>query len=421
MRAVLRRRDRRTWSEISLRWLALLAIGAALTGLSPCGPADDGITAVGADADGSLTARHEHSYTSVSHYRSVDGGFTWKFITTMEQDQEKGMTWGGVSTETPRGRYIVTETDIVRTDSSGRAFYYATTYFQDYANVVLQNRDNRKRSGGGVQTTKAHNIFYDSTSGNVVAAMGSQGVAVGTPDGRWTRVAVVDLKPTDFSRLQRTLLLMSVPSFWITALVLLIAFQSFVFILAVCRWQEFVGAAIIAAIILAAVYAIIAIGDDTVVFVSILSGPIVGIIILAVSRKYNSLHKSMAAAAVGFVAAAAILGFPGFNPDYFPETSGFFRELFILLMILTALAVGMTALAAMRYRPRGLDQRDAFIALGAMFAALLLPTIMWLQYAIAYEAAKALSIALAGAGALVLLGRLKWRQRSQGQESGFRK
>ena len=48
--------------------------------------------------------------------------------------------------------------------------------------------------------TKApYSITYDPESGNVVAAMGLLGVVVGSPDGRWTPVAVGDYSPVEFS------------------------------------------------------------------------------------------------------------------------------------------------------------------------------------------------------------------------------
>ena len=42
-------------------------------------------------------------------------------------------------------------------------------------------------------------ITYDRTTGNVIAAMGLQGVVVGSPDGRWTSIRMDIYGPTDFS------------------------------------------------------------------------------------------------------------------------------------------------------------------------------------------------------------------------------
>lgn len=395
------------------RWPVLLVIGVVLAVLSlACAYPDDGIVEVGADAAGALYARH-YSGGGSQYYRSWDGGFTWAIDYAMGHDRtpNNAVNWGGLSEETPRGLYAVSKTGIMRTDAAGRNFYYSTAHLKDYANIILQYRDS-----GGHLTTEPHGIYYDPASGNVVAAMGVQGVAVGAPGGQWTRVAVGRLTPTDFGRFQRMGLLVSVPSFWLTTLALLVAFPAGACVLAVCRWREIGGAAITAAVVLAVGYAIRAGIDssqisDTVTTWAILSLPVAGIVLVVSGRIHRGWHKSVALTAVGFLAAAVIWGFPGFNPDYFPETDYHFDILFPLLLIATVLAVGMTVFAAWRYRPRGSERRAALVALGVVLAAAVLPTALWLGYAITYEAARILSLALAGAAAVVLWGWLKWRRR----------
>ena len=66
-------------------------------------------------------------------------------------------------------------------------------------------------------------IVYDERSGNVVLAMGIQGVVVGTPDGKWDNVAVGQFEPTDFSFLAKTSLLFSDNKFWTAALALAVS------------------------------------------------------------------------------------------------------------------------------------------------------------------------------------------------------
>ena len=401
------------------RWPALLVIGAVLAGMSlACTPRDDGITEVGADAAGALYARHDYGSNNGDYYRSWDGGFTWEIDHTRTPGQESGITWGGLNAETPRGRYAVSGADIIRTDAEGRKFYYSTAYLADYANLILQYRGDN-RSLGAVLTTEPHGIYYDAASGNVVAAMGVQGVAVGAPGGRWTRVAVGRLTPTDFGRLQRMGLLVSVPSFWLTTLALLVAFPACSCVLVVCRWREIGGAIATAAVALAVGYAIRAAIDssrisDTVATWAILSVPVAGVVLVVSGRIHRGWHKIVGLTTVGFLAAAVIVGFPGFNPDYFPETDRHFDILFSLLLFATALAVGMTVFAVWRYRPRGADgRRAALVALGVMFAAAVLPTALWLGYAITYDAARIWSLALAGAAAAAFGGGLKWRGRGR--------
>ena len=54
-------------------------------------------------------------------------------------------------------------------------------------------------SEGRYITTTAHDLFLDDLSGNLIVAMGNQGVVVVSPDGTSTRVAVGPYSPTDFS------------------------------------------------------------------------------------------------------------------------------------------------------------------------------------------------------------------------------
>ena len=60
---------------------------------------------------------------------------------------------------------------------------------------ALDKRDVESRVVSGT----AYNLFYDDRSGNLIAAMGLQGVVVVAPDGTSTRVAVGRYSPTDFS------------------------------------------------------------------------------------------------------------------------------------------------------------------------------------------------------------------------------
>ena len=420
---LFRRWDLRT--AAAARRLPLLVTVAVLAVLSlACVDSDYGITEVGADAAGALYARHDYGSTpGAYYYQSWDGGFTWEIDHTRAPGQESGINWGGLSAETPRGIYVVSGTDIIRTDADGRSFYYSTAYLADYANLILQYRDDN-RAFRAVLTTKPSRLYYDPASGNVVAAMGTQGVAVGAPGGQWTRVAVGRLTPTDFGRLQRMGLLVSVPSFWLTTLALLVAFPAGACVLAACRWREIGGAVITAAVVLAVGYAIRAGNDagqisDTVTTWAMLSVPVAGIILVASGRIHRGWHKSVALTIVGFMAAAVIWGFPGFNPDYFPETDYHFDILFPLLLIATALAVGMTVFAVWRYRPRGSERRAALVALGVVLAAAVLPTALWLGYAITYEAARILSLGLAGVAAVAFWGWLKWRGRVA--DSGLRR
>ena len=113
---------------------------------------------------------------------------------------------GAQSVETPRGTYTIEGSSIMRTHNGERTVAYSTRYLREYGNINVQRR--ATRSFGLRELTKEpYSLIYDERSGNVVLAMGLQGAVVGTPDGQWTRVAVGGFVPTDFSIVNKLLLL----------------------------------------------------------------------------------------------------------------------------------------------------------------------------------------------------------------------
>ncbi len=77
----------------------------------------------------------------------------------------------------------------------------------------------QEKTAGGI-ATGPRDVIYEPLSGNLIVAMESQGVVVGTPDGKWTRYGVGDYTPMDFSFSGKTRLLLSDVDFWIVALAL---------------------------------------------------------------------------------------------------------------------------------------------------------------------------------------------------------
>ena len=71
-----------------------------------------------------------------------------------------------------------------------------------------------------VLETQPRAIVYDEQRGNLVVALGIQGVLVGTPDGRWTPHAVGRYKPSDFSFFTKARLLLTDASIWFASVAL---------------------------------------------------------------------------------------------------------------------------------------------------------------------------------------------------------
>jgi len=186
-----RRRSRLGLLVAIIAALALMGNGsAAVNGVDMLVLTDDGavIAAVSAgDRLGSATVRETH----VSH----DGGMSWSLYDGLMPDLRMSQ-----SVFTPRGVYVTDELGVARLGADERReIVYSTKYLRGDANRWLQEHDTQNIGYYRVLSTHPRNIIYHADSGNVIAAMGIQGVAVETPDGRWHRVAVGPYAPTDFS------------------------------------------------------------------------------------------------------------------------------------------------------------------------------------------------------------------------------
>ena len=182
--------------------LGLLVAGvAALASVASQPPERDyGITNVGVSPDGTFYAGNSWG----GRYASHDGGLTWTVDSTVNASAIKWAPWYA---DAPRGRYEISGTRIMRVDADGRSEeVYSAAFLREAGNVWVQEDD----SGGTrpkVIATKPLGIVYDPRSGNLLVAMGIQGVVVGTPDGLWERVAVGGYYPTDFSFTAKTRLI----------------------------------------------------------------------------------------------------------------------------------------------------------------------------------------------------------------------
>ena len=184
-RSVCRSNNQR-WLPYSL---AVVAISASLASTPP--GRDPGLTDVGLLEDGRLTAGSSENI----RWTSSDGGFTWE---KADQERELPVQWGGKVAEIPDGTYEISDGKIFLTSGQSKHEVYDGSFFRYSTNrgiqeIATRNLEERHLSDGPVV------LAHHPSTGNVVAAMGIQGVLVGTPDGRWHPVAVGPYRPTDFS------------------------------------------------------------------------------------------------------------------------------------------------------------------------------------------------------------------------------
>ena len=190
----------------------LIVILAALLSLASGPYWDAGIAEVGRTPDGTLGAHTD--LTGNIPYESFDGGFTWVWRQSWEGIWAGtwsgpygepvplvGQSWPEREVRTPSGDYFIMEyPHILRVDgaSGSQEVVYSFAYLQNGGNRWMHSLDKRDIFKG-IPLHTVLDLFYDDQSGNLIAAMGLQGVVVIAPDGTATRVAVSYYSPTDFS------------------------------------------------------------------------------------------------------------------------------------------------------------------------------------------------------------------------------
>ena len=205
--------------------LALLATAvAAVASVASTYDGDWGVGTVGRTASGALGALS----TSRGSYESMDGGLTW---TKTSEDSVPLQTqeWRELEVKTPSGDIYIDDgkySQIIRErsehelseselrdmtvfwgpddhltaygPSASREVVYSYEYLQGGGNRWMQALEKRNIEGRVIATWPP-SLFYDDQSGNLIVAMGVQGVVVVAPDGTATRVTVGPYAPTDFS------------------------------------------------------------------------------------------------------------------------------------------------------------------------------------------------------------------------------
>ena len=180
--------------------LALLAAAtAALASIGSAYSGTRGITDVGRTTTGTLAAHAVSVGFCCDEYESKDGGFTWqeRDTTTSLEKQE----WSLGEVMAPSGEsFTLDGENIVRAYEGPEPpeVVYSYGYLQGKGNRWLQGLDKKEIEQREV-TTFPYALFYDEQSGNLIVAMGLQGVVLVAPNGTSTQVAVGPYSPTDFS------------------------------------------------------------------------------------------------------------------------------------------------------------------------------------------------------------------------------
>ncbi len=414
---------------LRMRWGLLVAGVAVLASIATSPPAVDlGITRVGVSEDGLIhaSARYYDQYpSSNSTHQSADSGQTW----AKGLAYQGSIIWGGQTAETPRGRYTIEGADITLIGADGRAeVVYSTAYLRKAGNVWTQEQSTT-HLGDREVTTESRSIVYDERNGNVVVALGLQGVLVGTSNGRWTPYAVGKYTPTDFTFLRKTRLLLTNPSFLALVLGLALSITGAALVLSQRQREDhslymgslFLGlgmllglgglaiAAWVLAYILNESLTAILLGFSTspesvfetaAIVSAIVAGafffltPIAAGVAFGARKKPSRFQKRLLLGIViiSLLAASyALLAFPGSSPTGDPYE---YTGLYILLAYVVMAQFGITSIAVswrlLRYWP------SVLLSLLGMVFLIVLAFMLWLHVGIPLALAKLSAIALTG-------------------------
>ena len=400
--------------SLHLRWGLLAAAVAALASVATSYPdPDQGITDVAVRADGVVYAQNYPWYAY--HYQSSNGGFTW----TRVDDAEGGRVQGSPSAQTPAGTYTITDAGIVLLRDDGRrALVYSAAYLREEANVWVQEHatshlDVRKIATG------PYSIAYHEPTGNVIAAMGIQGVLVGTPDGRWTPYAVGPYAPTDFSFSGKTGQLLSNIGFLTGVLTLALVMTGSALLLSQYRLRDvpMLLAVLFATLaVLVGVPAVLVLTDREDYLnlllwlppLTFLFAVVGGGVALAILPQESKLRKSLGVLMVIpalMASAGLVLVFGGSDAGAF-SNYGLAQTVFGIPAFILGLALVGGSWKQVRH---WCVVVPAFLGMNAL---VVMPFMLWLHLGIALELAKVSAIVLTALVAVVLTGYLKRLQQS---------
>ena len=193
--------------SIRARLALLAATAAAMASIATTYPANYGVREVGRTPSGALGI-YVRSFGSVGTYESRDGGLTWteaseNFVPLERQEMHYGPDWRLWEVkDADRTHYRVPygRPHIIRTDgrTEHQEVVYSFEYLRGGGSRWMQALDKRDISDRAI-ATEPHDLFFDDQRGNLIVAMGLQGVVVVHADGASRLVPVGPFSPTDFS------------------------------------------------------------------------------------------------------------------------------------------------------------------------------------------------------------------------------
>ncbi len=396
-----------------------------------------GASLLGEDQNGDVVAKdlRERDWMG-DFFRSRDGGFSWESAREDLIDDES-INWNALSAVTPEGEYTLDGSNVIRT---GDGVIHSTLIVNsqaDYRIFALATRS--KGPGYGRVTHLPTDIHYDAKSGNLIVAMGLQGVLVRTSDHNWHRVAVGPYTPVDFSPLNRVRLVMAPSQLLFSAFALALAAVAFA--LVVSTWpieaegKRYIAASLTAAIGMVLAVPLIVAGLSSAIPM-LLSGLLVVALIFTVlvvtRRAFNVPFSVVASTSISFI----LLGASVVPLSTFAETRSLYGYDGVALT-LGAYMIGLASIGfiianLVKFVSRRMTMSVVLTASAmmsvialAMMSAIALMFFIWVSGMIALSLAKIASVALVWSIAAILYtcARRMWRNKHEnsGQDAQDRR
>ena len=223
--------------------LTLIAVGVAVfatIATSEPGP-EYGITDIVVDTEGTLLGNAGHG----AGYSSTDGGMTWTCCGRKTKDvafKDSNVV------RTARGTFRINGRDVVLIlDDDSHEVVYSVPHWND-ANVWIQSKSVDLQNVGTVRrpSQEPYGMIYHEQSGNIVVAVGVQGVVVGILDGKWTPVAVSGYRLGNLSFSNKLTTLLFDPLFWLSSAAVGFSFTLLILFLSASQGENRVSGCTIA-------------------------------------------------------------------------------------------------------------------------------------------------------------------------------
>ena len=212
-------------SRSSSRWL--WPVAAAFATIANMGMAHNGVICLTRQGDGVIAAQADFET-----YTSMDGGLNWQ-ASGPESPGSRPDCGLEEEIQTPQGLYRFTQQNIQLSVNNGQTWVQEIAFRGEEPRYAYYDRF---RPEGYGARPGVFDALYDEASGNLVVAMGQDGILARTPDGTWHWITVGPYYRETFDHLGPILLLLSVEIAIGLAIAVLLSYSGLILKTSRRRW-----------------------------------------------------------------------------------------------------------------------------------------------------------------------------------------